>query len=215
MTQGSAWPKRLTTVIAGQVQRIRGERRMSAQQLADATAELGHPVARSVIANLESGRRDTVSIAELVVLARALRVPPLLLVFPIGSEPTVEVLPGVQVPTWPAALWFTGEGSFPGEGFIESNNSVIADFREHDEEVERWLKSKKRADDYRQAAAREPEPKKRDEYMKVAELEDDTREKFHERSLRLIRQGIREWGCEPGQLPAELAHIDEAPDGQR
>ena len=81
---------------------------MSAQQLADRTRELGLHVIRSVIANLENGRRDNISVAELVILARALDVPPVLLLYPVGCEDTVEVSPGEQLPPWDALQWFTG-----------------------------------------------------------------------------------------------------------
>lgn len=187
MTQ--PWAPGLTAAIARQLQRIRAERGMSAQQLADATAELGHPVARSVIANLESGRRDTVSVAELIVLARALRIPPLLLALPIGRAATFELLPGTEVDTWLAAKWFAGDGAFPGESFAGSNNSVIKDFRAQDQALEEWQRSKRRAD--------------------------DGRLRLIEESLERIRADIREWGCDPGPLPSDLAHLEGRSDGER
>ncbi|MFD8526379.1 hypothetical protein ACFV0L_03105 [Streptosporangium canum] len=56
---------------------------------------------------------STVSPAELLVLARALNVPPLRLALPIGEALQTEVLPGVTVGTWQAAQWFTGHEAFP------------------------------------------------------------------------------------------------------
>lgn len=73
---------------------------MSAQDLADETERLGHPIGRSVLANLENGRRPTLSVAELIVLAKALRVPPLLLLFPVGHVEEVELPPHGKVSTW-------------------------------------------------------------------------------------------------------------------
>ena len=64
------------------------------QQLADRTAELGMPIPRSVLANLESGRRDTVSVAEVLVLAAALDVAPIELICPVGFDKQTEMLPG-------------------------------------------------------------------------------------------------------------------------
>ncbi|MCF6507382.1 helix-turn-helix domain-containing protein [Blastococcus sp. MG754426] len=183
MTQPPPWPKRLTATIADQVQRTRVAQGLSAQQLADITAELGYAIPRSVIANLESGRRDTVSVAELIVLARALRIPPLLLALPIGRLDTVELLPGVDAATWPAAKWFAGDGAFPGEGFAASNNSVIKDFRAQDQALDEWRRSKRRAD--------------------------EGRLRLIEESLERIRADIREWGCDPGPLPAELSHLED------
>ncbi|AUN42486.1 hypothetical protein ASU32_22725 [Tsukamurella tyrosinosolvens] len=86
---------------------------LSAQALADRTRELGHELKRSVIANLESGRRTSVSVADLVVLAVALDVPPAMLVYPVGEESTVEALPGIETDTVAALGWFTGASGRP------------------------------------------------------------------------------------------------------
>ena len=74
VTQNDDWPARVAATVAREVRRYRESQRpkMSAQQLADRTAELGAPIPRSVLANLESGRRETVSVAEILVLAAAL-----------------------------------------------------------------------------------------------------------------------------------------------
>lgn len=86
---------------------------MSAQELADRCAALGHPIQRSVIANLESGRRTTVTVAELIIFGAALEVPPAYLVFPAGYEPEVEMIPGLVRETYEAAAWFMGDQVFP------------------------------------------------------------------------------------------------------
>lgn len=44
----------------------------SAKEVSDQTARLGLPVSRSVIANFESGRRTSMTVDEMVVLARSL-----------------------------------------------------------------------------------------------------------------------------------------------
>ncbi|MGG7101019.1 helix-turn-helix domain-containing protein [Rhodococcus sp. 24CO] len=109
--EGDTWAERVAAQVGGQVKRLRerDEWPISAQTLADLTAELGHEVKRSVIANLESGRRGTVTVADVLVLAEALRVPPAMLVFPLGAESAVEALPDRQVETWEAAQWWNGE----------------------------------------------------------------------------------------------------------
>lgn len=53
---------------------IRQGRAVSARALAEAMTEAGYPIQRSVIANLESGRRAEVSVDHLVIAARALGV---------------------------------------------------------------------------------------------------------------------------------------------
>jgi transcriptional regulator with XRE-family HTH domain len=96
-------------VIAREVRRYREERGMSAQQLADKTAALGAHIPRSVLANLENGRRPTVSVAEVVVLAAALNVSPLELMSPVGYDEQVEILPGRMTDPRAAARWFSSE----------------------------------------------------------------------------------------------------------
>lgn len=66
------------------------------------------PIQRSVLANLESGRRTTVTIAEVLVLAAALNVPPAILVFPVGQTETVEMLPDFPAEALEAVDWLAG-----------------------------------------------------------------------------------------------------------
>ena len=209
MTQHEAeWPQRLTATIARQVQNVRGERRMSAQQLADATAALGHAMPRSVIANLESGRRDTVSVAELLVLARALRVPPLELVFPLGREEMVELLPGETVATWDAARWFTGEAHFPPSPTINEDVqawrvAATGYFREQDRLFGNWYGN----EDLLQRARAENR-------TTDVEYGERNRQTLADQ-LRRHRSLMRQEGLNPGELPAGLRHLEEPADGQR
>src|SRR4051794_30252810 len=87
-----------TQVVAARVKQLRKEQGLSAQKLADRCAEAGGRdlATRSVIANLESGRRDTVSIDEVFVLAFALNVAPVHLVIPTDAVP-VRVPPAQVV----------------------------------------------------------------------------------------------------------------------
>ena len=80
--------------MASQIRRYRRERRMSAQKLANRTAELGMLVPQSVLANLENGRRHTVSVPEMLIFAQALDVAPADLLIPPDG---LEILPGI---TW-------------------------------------------------------------------------------------------------------------------
>lgn len=82
---------------------------MSAQQLADECARLGHTgIQRTVISNLENGRRRDVSVADVLVLAEALGVAPAALVFPAGYAAKAEYLPGRTSAPLEAADWFAG-----------------------------------------------------------------------------------------------------------
>lgn len=104
----------MTSVIAAQIDYWRGVRGMSAQRLADRTAELGLPVARNTIANLENGRRGSVSVAEVLVLASALNVPPIMLLLPIGRARDIEITPGRPLPVGRAIGWFIGQPGWDG-----------------------------------------------------------------------------------------------------
>jgi len=124
MTQ-SSWADATTRRIAANVKTLRGKR--SAQWLAGRTTELGHPISRTAISNLEVGRKGAVEVPELLVLAKALGVPPLLLLFPGYPGREVEFLPGHSASSWHAAQWFTGT-----EAFRSADDYAVFE-REHDE----------------------------------------------------------------------------------
>ncbi|MGW8374239.1 helix-turn-helix domain-containing protein [Streptomyces sp. ODS28] len=109
MEQRSEWAERLAATIAGEVFRYRRNQGLSAQALSDRCTERGMPIPRAVISNLENGRRTNVSVAELLVLAAALDVPPAALAFPVGYTETTEALPDAPVPPFEAVRWFAGE----------------------------------------------------------------------------------------------------------
>lgn len=76
--------------------------------LAERLTALGYEMSRSTIANLETGRRP-VTVAELLGLAIALDVPPLVLVLPIESNEPMDLLPVFEVDPKRAALWWRGD----------------------------------------------------------------------------------------------------------
>ncbi|MGB3231785.1 MAG: helix-turn-helix transcriptional regulator [Mycobacterium sp.] len=65
--------------IASAVRAAREKRGLSASALADATEGV---VTRDTIANLESGRKRVIDVGEVIILAKALGVSPLSLVYP-------------------------------------------------------------------------------------------------------------------------------------
>jgi transcriptional regulator with XRE-family HTH domain len=101
----SGWELRVTGVVASQVRLWRDKRGLSAQRLADRTAGLAGPIPRNVLANLEGGRRDTVSVAELFILAKALNAAPVDLLFPADADAEVEVAPGEFLSRDRAVAW--------------------------------------------------------------------------------------------------------------
>jgi hypothetical protein len=104
------WGEEQAHRVATEVRRLRGAQ--STQGLSDRTDELGYRVSRSVIADLENGRRRYVTTAELCVLAWALRVPPVQLLYPQMPDGKVEVVPGIEKPSIEAAQWFSGEMAY-------------------------------------------------------------------------------------------------------
>lgn len=111
MTQ---WSADMHARIAGAIKRARGKR--SAQWLADQTTELGYPITRAQIANYESGRKQSLDVAELLVIAEALKVPPVALIYPDLPDGQVELLPRNFGPSAGAVWWFTGERDDPAGG---------------------------------------------------------------------------------------------------
>ncbi|WP_238011563.1 helix-turn-helix transcriptional regulator [Dactylosporangium sp. AC04546] len=95
-------------VVAGQVKFWRDQRKLSANELSQRTAELGSEVPRSVIANLENGRRESISVDELLILGAALNVPPLLLLTPVGRVQNLRILPDVESTPWFSRGWIIG-----------------------------------------------------------------------------------------------------------
>jgi hypothetical protein len=107
------WSRELTTIVGQRIKHYREnfrEGRLSARQLSDRCAELGHRVEYQVIANMEARRRTNVTLAELFVLASALKVSPAQLVIPLGEPNNFPVLPGLAVDPWTAYKWFTAAG---------------------------------------------------------------------------------------------------------
>jgi transcriptional regulator with XRE-family HTH domain len=193
VTQPS-WAARITRTVAGEVRRYRREHGLSAQQLADRCANLGVDVSRATIADLENGRRAAISVAELLALAAALEVAPVLLVFPLGRQETVEALPGRDVPTWEAAMWFCGDGdlrlSTAGWEVLWNDGGVAPLFLEH----------QRLAADLR------------DEQTNRAGVPTDDDIQWWRgmmRQLRDMRSQLRKRGLVPPPLPAELANVDE------
>lgn len=109
MEQSAEWAERVDRTVAQEIRRHRLARGMSAQQLADACERLGFSIPRTVISNIENGRRGKLSLAEVTVLAAALEVPPTVLVFPVGYADQVEYLPGQRLTPLEAADRWHGD----------------------------------------------------------------------------------------------------------
>jgi transcriptional regulator with XRE-family HTH domain len=114
MERGNEWSVRVAKGIGQRVAYYRKRADLTAVMLSARCEDLGLPLDRNVIAKLENGHRNSVTVDEVYVLAAALDVPPLLLLFGVGAEETAEVLPGTDVPAFRAAQWASGAGPLPG-----------------------------------------------------------------------------------------------------
>ena len=104
-------------LLARSIRLHRERLRLTAKQLAERITELGGTLSRQAISKIELGERD-VRINELMLLARALKTSPLLLLFPVGTRSDqigehVE-LAGEVMDMWTAIRWFSGE-AYPPE----------------------------------------------------------------------------------------------------
>ncbi|OFR92061.1 hypothetical protein HMPREF2860_05130 [Corynebacterium sp. HMSC064E10] len=123
------WERELTVQIGRAVDARRQELGLSAQALSDKTAELGHKISRSAIADYSNeNRRPRVSVADLLVLARALDMPPLYLLFPNPAGETVTYLPGEHDASGYGALRFVGmvEGYTSDDRYRNVYNALIS-----------------------------------------------------------------------------------------
>lgn len=203
-----SWPERLTAVIAGEVRRNRQQRGMSTQQLADRCDELGFPIGRSVLANLENGRRETVSVQELLVLAVALDAPPVLLLLPLGHQAGTELLPGRDVATWDAVKWVAGDAKLSG---LPDDPTLT--WPDDDAPVQLHQRHDRLMDDLTGEplwlGALTPGGS-------VSEARDAVRdiEKRLTADLRSLRKQMRDLGLTPPQLPPQLAAIDKPAAGR-
>ena len=190
------WPARLTRVIAREIQRHRKAQRMSVQQLSDAAERLGVTIQRPVLSNLENGRRNTISVAELLVLAQALNVPPLQLVFPAGYTEQVEALPGVEVEPLTAVHWARGQEPLSGDG-AERQKFLgwLYAFEEHEHLVHALL------DTYRVSPIPTRGSAEEQELLRAR--------RALERALASERRSLRADGRTPPALPAALTHLDD------
>ncbi|WP_344580952.1 helix-turn-helix transcriptional regulator [Streptomyces lunalinharesii] len=198
------WADQVMATVAGEVRRRRKELGMSAQDLADACEEIGYPIPRNVIANMESGRRATLPLVEVMVLAKALHTYPICLLYPLGYVEEVQRLPlRHSEPTWEAMHWFTGDR--PDDFGMEAE--MLRNYRAHashqraaiaaiaGEKHERWR--------FEKAA----NPTEREEAL-LAHEEYAERAAHAKERLRSARAFIREDGGTPPTLPPELADLD-------
>ncbi|KIX78951.1 helix-turn-helix domain-containing protein [Streptomyces koyangensis] len=197
------WVDRVMATVAGEVRRRRKELGWSAQELADRCGELGHPIPRNVIANMESGRRANLPLVDVMVLAAALETYPVCLIFPVGYVEKSQELPFQHlVPTWDALRRFTGEEEKPGY-----DAGLAPEFELHVSLVRTALAALEEEERARFAArtATSRAEKEEAEHRRAKYADQAVSAKY---SLRHLRCDLREEGATPPDLPPELGDID-------
>lgn len=116
---------------AGRIGRAVRERRMqlglTAERLAGRTEALGYPISRVAISKIETNKRaGKVDIAEVAILAAALTIPPVMLLYPSLPHGSYRYLPSVQNHALDGLLWFTGETlGYPGFGEFGADDPAV------------------------------------------------------------------------------------------
>lgn len=105
----------ITTVIAQRIRTLREGARLSGAGLAAEMVKLGVPWNRTTVAKLETGRRESVTVQELLALAAALNVPPVWLLTDPAAGQVVPIANGMQLDPWAALLWFIGKVPLHGD----------------------------------------------------------------------------------------------------
>ncbi|MFL4494708.1 transcriptional regulator [Streptomyces sp. VTCC 41912] len=175
----------------------------SAQDLADRCESLGHPIPRNVIANMESGRRASLPLVDVMVLAAALETYPGCLIFPVGYVDRAQELPFQDlVPTWDALRRFTGEQDVPGH-----DAGLVPDFKAHAKLVSTALAALEEEERARfTAEAATSHAQQEEAERRRAKFADQALSaKYH---LRYLRRDLRGDGATPPDLPSALADVD-------
>ncbi|MFF0715942.1 helix-turn-helix domain-containing protein [Streptomyces bauhiniae] len=200
------WVDQVMSTVAGEVRRRRKELGWSAQDLADKCAEIGHPIPRNVIANMESGRRSNLPLVDVIVLAEALNTPPICLVYPVGYVEDVQRLP-LQHPTtsMDALRRFTGE-----ETDLGADDDMLRYFRAHHAAQERLRSAQLDEERARYDAATAPNTDRKAEALRAqaraAEAADEAKSRLHR-----IRAFIQEEGVTPPFLWPDVVSAIETP----
>ena len=218
MTNAKEWGRAQTQRVADEVRRRRGS--LTVQALADRTSELGYPISRSRLSDIERGDRGALlGVAELIVLGRALNVPPLQLLYPGVPGEVIDVLPGTPTLSIAAAHWFSGEQ--PMQYLLPDPDGRLGltcwanDLQAHDEgakqihlareefRLRREIRGTQRTRDRMIFELSKP----REERQLFAQLDDERLEsqinyldenmESKEVALRLVRQSLRDIGATP------------------
>src|SRR5512132_1898192 len=100
--------------LAQRVRELRRRRGLSAAQLAERLRQVGLDWDRSIVANLENGRRASLDVAELLALALVLDVAPVHLLIPLDDDQPYRVTPTRVEPAGRTRDWVRGADVLDG-----------------------------------------------------------------------------------------------------
>ena len=98
----------VTAGVTARVKQLRTSVRLSGAALADGMAKLGFRWNQSTVAKLESGRRRSISVDELLALAQVLGIPPVLLLADPRHDGPIPIFEGLDA--WEMLMWLIGSG---------------------------------------------------------------------------------------------------------
>jgi transcriptional regulator with XRE-family HTH domain len=125
----------LTAVVAARVKQLRKAQGLSAAALAERMSKAGVPWQREVVANLEAGRRASVSVTELLGLSVVLSVPPVTLLLAPGAA-ELRYVPMDYVDAYRGLLWLLAEEPFRANAAAwQDAMAPVALVRRHHEQV--------------------------------------------------------------------------------
>jgi transcriptional regulator with XRE-family HTH domain len=167
-----------TERIGARVRELREQMGLSAQKVSDRCALDGAPeLRRQVITNLENGRRESVTVDELLALALALRTSPADLLLPPKGE--LAVTSEISMDPYHFAEWFTGNGG-PWERLTPP------EFRQNNRRVRLYLDARRGMEGHRSAQRR----LKWAESEGVAEGVKRSAQEYADMELRLLAQAL-------------------------
>lgn len=116
MQSNQEWLEAMAQQIGRGIEIAREKR--SDQWISDRTAKLGHPLSRTAVSEYRRGKRKTMPVTDLLVIAAALGVPPVTILFPGLPDTPSALLPVSDEPVaLDALLWVTGERQTLPDGF--------------------------------------------------------------------------------------------------
>lgn len=133
--------------VAAAIVELRRERGWTKTDLSRRVSNLGRPMSLDVITEIEKSAR-ALDIDDIIVMARALNVPPILLIFPVGKDAHCQLAPAEPTQeTWASVEWFVGGRPYsPVAEAVESDafekaTTMLRRYQEYSRCIDRWKKA--------------------------------------------------------------------------